>query len=250
MRSHSRRRDFHMTYVTLPLLPCRSWMVARIHTVEIDGHARYTSWGLHRSGNRWKRADRSSGGACHGYQGRRRDGRRHTGRRRCDKDEGIIEGFIYECPPDRAVWKGMLAGLAGGLAASWTMNAAVSRPGTQKSDPRTTKRWTAHRAHARRSALSTAQQPDAPMRRPKAGVGPLDGCSVGCVLALRDNSWLPTLRRRGVDQRQGMMRTVGAPLPISLGSYHGSRVSSWSRGPRCHSMPRGSARQRRVPSVS
>ncbi len=38
------------------------------------------------------------------------------------EDEGIIEGFIYECPPDRAVWKGLLAGLAGGLAASWTMN--------------------------------------------------------------------------------------------------------------------------------
>jgi putative membrane protein len=38
------------------------------------------------------------------------------------KDEGIIEGFIYEGQPDGAVWKGMLAGLAGGLAASWTMN--------------------------------------------------------------------------------------------------------------------------------
>jgi len=39
------------------------------------------------------------------------------------EDDGIVEGFVYDdAPRQRSVWKGMLAGLAGGLAASWTMN--------------------------------------------------------------------------------------------------------------------------------
>jgi uncharacterized membrane protein YagU involved in acid resistance len=38
-------------------------------------------------------------------------------------DEGIVEGFVYDdTQRRRSVWKGLLAGLAGGLAASWTMN--------------------------------------------------------------------------------------------------------------------------------
>jgi putative membrane protein len=37
-------------------------------------------------------------------------------------DSGIVEGFICDSRSDKVVWKGMLAGLAGGLAASWTMN--------------------------------------------------------------------------------------------------------------------------------
>ncbi len=39
------------------------------------------------------------------------------------EDDGIVEGFVYDDERrHRSVWKGMLAGLAGGLAASWTMN--------------------------------------------------------------------------------------------------------------------------------
>lgn len=39
------------------------------------------------------------------------------------EDDGIIEGFVYDdTRRNRSMWKGMLAGLAGGLAASWTMN--------------------------------------------------------------------------------------------------------------------------------
>jgi hypothetical protein len=39
------------------------------------------------------------------------------------EDDGIVEGFVYDdARRHRSVWKGMLAGLAGGLAASWTMN--------------------------------------------------------------------------------------------------------------------------------
>jgi hypothetical protein len=39
------------------------------------------------------------------------------------EDDGVIEGFVYDdTRRNRSMWKGMLAGLAGGLAASWTMN--------------------------------------------------------------------------------------------------------------------------------
>jgi uncharacterized membrane protein YagU involved in acid resistance len=39
------------------------------------------------------------------------------------EDDGIVEGFVYDdARRQRSVWKGLLAGLAGGLAASWTMN--------------------------------------------------------------------------------------------------------------------------------
>jgi uncharacterized membrane protein YagU involved in acid resistance len=39
------------------------------------------------------------------------------------EDDGIVEGFVYDDERrHRSVWKGMVAGLAGGLAASWAMN--------------------------------------------------------------------------------------------------------------------------------
>jgi len=39
------------------------------------------------------------------------------------EEDGVVEGFVYDdTRRHRSVWKGMVAGLAGGLAACWTMN--------------------------------------------------------------------------------------------------------------------------------